>query len=114
MEFQLFVEQPTLELKKGIVVKADTSLEYESEKARQVLRELTLETYLSDEGTNGINRYKSESHITISLNAGDILLFDPMRGYYLPPYPQTTIEQAIEDISSLRGVKLAPEDESEG
>ena len=114
MDFQLFVEQPSLELKKGIMVREDTDLEYESEKARQALRDLTLETYLSDEGTNGINSYKSESYITISLNAGDILLFDPVRGYYLPSYPQTTIEKAIEDISSLRGIKLAPGEESEG
>lgn len=113
MEFQLFVEQPSLELKKGIMVKADTALEYESEKVKQVLRDLKLETYLNDKGTNGINSYTSESHITISLNAGDILLFDPARGYYLPNYPQTTIEKAIEDISSLRGIKLAPEEESE-
>ena len=114
MDFQLFVEQPSLELKKGIIVKADTALEYKSEKVSQKIQGLKLEMEMKDEGTNGINSYSSESHITIHLNAGDILLFDETRGYYLPPYPQTTIEKAIEDISSLRGIKLAPDNESEG
>lgn len=113
MNFQLFVEKPSLGLKKGIVVREDTEITFESEKASQTLRGLVLETELSDEGTNGINSYRSKSHITIMLNDGDILLFDTVRGYYLPSYPHTTVEEAIEDISSLRGRKLVSDDESE-
>lgn len=109
MKFELFVDQPCLELKKGIQVHKDTVVSFKSEKAEQLLQDLKLETILDDEGSNGINSYKSKSHITIQLNEGDILLFDPVRGYYLPPYPKTTIERAIEDITSLKGTKFADE-----
>ena len=107
--FELFVDQPSLELYKGIRVHKDTEVAFKNEKVEQLLKDLKLETIMDDEGSNGINSYKSKSHISISLNEGDILLFDPSRGYYLPPYPKTTIEQAIEDISSLKGVRLAEE-----
>ena len=112
MEFELFVDQPSLELKKGIQVKKDTEVAYKGDNVEQFLKDLKLDTILDEEGTNGINSYKSKSHISILLNEGDILLFDPSRGYYLPPYPKTTIEQAIEDITALRGVRLAGEDEN--
>ena len=109
MEFELFVDQPSMELYKGIQVKFDTEVSYKSDNVEQYLKNLKLETLLDEEGSNGINSYKSKSHISISLNEGDILLFDPRRGYYLPPYPKTTVNQAIEDISSLQHVKLSKE-----
>ena len=111
MKFELFVDQPCLELKKGIQVHADTEVAFKNENVEQLLKGLQLDTIMSESGTNGINSYKSKSHICITLNEGDILLFDPNRGYYLPPYPKTTIAQAIEDISSLDGVELADTEE---
>ena len=110
MKFEYFVDQPNLAIKRGITVRADTELSYKSDKVEQVLRDLKLDTILDDEGTNGINTYKSKSHIEITLNDGDILLFDESRGYYLPPYPKSAIEDAISDITSLRCVKLADEE----
>jgi hypothetical protein len=101
MKHELFVEQPSIELKEGIKVTAETELVYKTEKVEQVLKNLVLETTLNDEGTNGFNTYKSRSYVTITLNDGDILLFNEERGYYLPPYPVTTIDDAISDISSL-------------
>lgn len=101
MKFELFVDQPNLALKRGVQVTAQTELHYENERVKQTLKDLTLETDMVESGTNGVNTYESASHITIHLNAGDILLFDENRGYYLPNYPKTTIAQAIEDISSL-------------
>ena len=109
MEFALFVEQPNLDLKKGIQVSKDTEVSYKSEKVEQVIKDLKLDIIMDDEGTNGINSYKSKSHITVNLNEGDILLFDPSRGYYLPPYACTTIKQAAEDLAALQGVKLSAE-----
>lgn len=111
MKFELFVDQPCLELKKGIQVHADTEVAFKNENVEQLLKDLKLDTIMSESGTNGINSYKSKSHICITLNEGDILLFDPSRGYYLPPYPKTTIAQAIEDISSLEGVRLKDAEE---
>lgn len=101
MRHELFVEQPVLDLKEGIKVSADTELSYRNDKVEQVLKDLVLETILSDAGTNGANSYKSKSYLSINLNPGDILLFDEQRGYYMPPYPMTSIDDAISDMSSL-------------
>lgn len=104
MQHEMFVEQPVLDLKEGIRVTADTELLYKNEKVEQVLKNLVLETILDDEGTNGINTYKSKSYLSINLNPGDILLFNEQRGYYMPPYPVTSIDDAISDISSLSDI----------
>ena len=104
MKLDFFVEQPNIELKKGIKVSKDTELLYKNENVEQVLKDLKLETILDQEGSNGVNTYKSKSYMTINLNDGDILLFDEGRGYYMAPIPVTTIEEAIEDISSLKDV----------
>lgn len=106
---ELFVEQPNIDLKIGIKVTKDTEIMYQNEKVDQVLKDLKLETMLKDEGTNGVNTYKSKTYICINLNAGDILLFDESRGYYMPPYPVESIEDAISDIESLRGRELNEE-----
>ena len=110
MKFELFVDQPSLDLKKGIRVTKDTETTFKNENVEQVIKGLTLETIMNDEGTNGINSYKSKSYISITLDEGDYLLFDPGRGYYLPKYPVTTIDQAAEDLASLKGVKLQEEE----
>lgn len=113
MKHELFVDQPNLELKPGIQVRKDTKLSFQNETVEQLLQELKLDTILEEQGTNGINSYKSKSHISIQLNEGDILLFDPSRGYYLPPYPKVTIRQAIEDIRSLEGIAKTADTEDE-
>lgn len=104
MKHELFVEQPVLDLKEGIKVSAETELLYKSEKVEQVIKDLKLETILDDAGSNGFNTYKSKSYLSISLNPGDILLFDENRGYYLPTYPVVSIDDAITDITSLSGI----------
>lgn len=101
MRHELFVEQPNIELKEGIKVSEETELTYKNHKVEQVLKDLVLKTILREEGTNGFNTYKSESNVTVTLNAGDILLFHEERGYYLPAYPMVSIADAISDISSL-------------
>ena len=111
MQLDFFVEQPNIELKKGIKVTKDTELLYKSENVEQVLKDLKLETILDQEGSNGVNTYKSKSYMTINLNDGDILLFDEGRGYYMSSIPVTTIEEAIEDISSLKDVVESLEEE---
>lgn len=109
MEFKLFVDQPSLDLHKGIQVTKDTEATFENENVEQVIKNLTLETIMNEEGDNGLNSYKSKSYISIKLNEGDILIFSPERGYYLPPYPKTTIEQAAKDLESMIGTKLSEE-----
>lgn len=104
MKHELFVEQPVLDLKEGIRVSADTELSYKTENVEQVLKDLVLETVLEDAGSNGVNTYKSKSHVSINLNPGDILLFNEQRGYYMPPYPVASIDDAISDINSLNDI----------
>lgn len=106
MKHELFVEQPNIELKKGIKVTKETELTYSNTKVEQDLKNLVLETVLEDEGSNGINAYKSKSYLSINLNEGDILLFDENRGYYVPPYPVESIDDAISDIESLKGMEI--------
>lgn len=104
MKHELFVEQPNIELKEGIKVTAETELLYKNDKVEQVLKNLVIETIIDDEGTNGVNSYKSKSHVTVYLNDGDILLFSDQRGYYLPTYPVESIDDAISDICSLSDI----------
>lgn len=104
MKHELFVEQPVLDLKEGIKVTAETELAYKSENVEQELKDLVLETFLTESGSNGFNSYKSKSHLSITLNPGDILLFDKQRGYYMPPYPVVSIDDAISDITSLSDI----------
>lgn len=106
MKKELFVEQPNIDLKIGVKVTQDTELAYKNKKVDQVLKDLKLETMLEEEGTNGINTYKTKTYICINLNAGDILLFDENRGYYMPSYPVESVEDAISDITSLKDIKL--------
>lgn len=104
MKHELFVEQPVLDLKEGIRVSEETELLYKNERVEQVLKNLVLESIIDDFGSNGINTYKSKSYLSINLNSGDILLFDSGRGYYMPTYPVTSIDEAISDITSLSDV----------
>lgn len=104
MKHEHFVEQPVLDIKEGIKVSENTELSYKNEKVEQVLHNLVLETILDDTGSNGVNSYKSKTYLSITLNPGDILLFDEQRGYYMPPYPVTSIDDAISDITSLSDI----------
>lgn len=103
---QFFVEQPNIDLMVGIKVTKETKLTYKSDKVEQELKNLVLETILEEEGANGINTYNSKSYLRINLNDGDVLLFDESRGYYMPPYPVVSIDDAISDIESLRGMEF--------
>ena len=104
MKFDLFVEQPNIDLKMGIKVTKETELTYSNNKVEQELKNLVLETILEEEGSNGVNTYTSRSYLRINLNDGDVLLFDENRGYYMPPYPVESIDDAISDIESLKGL----------
>ena len=113
MKHELFIDQPSIDFKVGIRVTEETELLYKNETVDQVLKNLVLKTILCDEGTNGINTYKSKSEIAINLNDGDILLFSDARGYYLPPYPVVSIDDAISDICSLKDIPRFKEGGSE-
>ena len=104
MKHELFVEQPVLDLKEGIKVTKETEVSFKNDNVEQVLKDLVLETIMNESGSNGFNSYRSKSYLNITLNEGDILLFDEKRGYYMPSYPVETMDDAISDISSLESV----------
>lgn len=101
-KLNLFVEQPNISLFKGIKVTKDTVRSYNAETVEQEIKDLKLETIITEGGSNGINTYSRKTYLKISLNEGDILLFDKQKGFYLPTYPVSTIEDAITDINSLK------------
>lgn len=113
MKLRLFVEQPSINMTAGVRVTKDTEFIYKNENVEQVVQNLHFETIKKDKGSNGFNSYESTSLIKIQLNEGDILLFDKDRGYYLPSYPVTSIEDAIDDISSLEEFNEMEVEESE-
>lgn len=112
MKHELFVEQPSTDLKAGIVVKKETELHFKNERVEQVLKDLILETITNNEGThNGINAFKTKSYIHLGLNEGDILLFDKEVGYYMPAHPMTTVEEAISDLEGIKDIRLQENEE---
>lgn len=102
MKKEYFVEQPDITLYEGIKVNKDTKLSFKNDKVEQELKDLVLESIIVDNGDNGINTYSSKMYLKINLNSGDILLFNENKGYYLPSYPYTSVEDAIADINSLK------------
>lgn len=104
MTHEVFVSQPCLDLYEGIRVTADSAFSFQNEKVTQQLRDLQLHTILREEGISGNNAYRSESHITLRLNAGDVLLFHESRGYYLPGMPAVSIPEAVDAITSLEAL----------
>lgn len=118
MKKQLFVEQVNIEVKEGIKVDKEMTLIYKAEGVEQTLNNLVLETMVEKQGSNGINSYENKSYIKLQLNEGDILLFDESRGYYMPTFPVTSINDAIDDINSLKDVQemyeRMSEDDTEG
>lgn len=104
MKHELFVEQPSIDLMEGIRVTEETALTFKSDSAEQTLKDLVLETVLEETGSTGFNRYSTKSRIRIELNPGDILLLHKERGYYLPKFPVESVEEAVADLESLRGL----------
>ena len=104
-KLNLFVEQPNLSFLQGIKVNKNTERRYNNETVEQELKDLKLETIITEEGSNGINSYSRKTYLKINLNEGDILLFNEQKGFYLPTYPVSTIEDAIADINSLEDFK---------
>ncbi len=106
MKHDVFVRQPSVELHRGIRIKKDTKITYESKHGRQTVENLTLYIEAKESGVSGLNSYETESRIKIRLNEGDVLLFEEERGYYLPVNTFCTPAQAAEDLASLKNVTI--------
>jgi hypothetical protein len=85
----------------GIVVDKDTTLEYENENVKQTLKDLVFESTTTVKGEN----FTSEYHTTITLNEGDVLIFEEEgRGYIKPVEEFVTVKEAIEELELIKEV----------
>ncbi len=94
-----FIRKPSIDLMPGIRVTKDTQLEYENENVKQTISELVLHTVAEIKGEG----YESKCETTIYLEDGDVLLFEgDGRGYIKPVEGFVTIEEAIDDLTSIK------------
>ena len=98
---QKFINKPSIDMLAGIKVTKDTTLEYENENVKQTLKDLVFDSTTIVKGEN----YTSEYHTIITLNEGDILIFEEEgRGYIKPVEQFVTIEEAIEELNCIKEV----------
>lgn len=98
---EIFIRRPDIDMYGGIKVTRDTELTYENENVKQTLKDLEFHSITTVKGEN----YTSTYDTTITLQEGDILVFEEEgRGYIKPVERFVTIEEAIQDLEAIRGI----------
>ena len=98
---QVFMRKPSIDLYSGVRVDKDTVLEYKNENVEQTLKDLIFHSVTKVKGES----FESVYDTTIQLKVGDVLVFEAEgRGYIKPVEDFVTIEEAIEDLSNIKGV----------
>jgi hypothetical protein len=96
---QKFIRRPSVDLYLGIKVTKDTTLEYENENVKQILKDLVFHSVTKVKG----EKFESVYDTTINLEEGDVLLFEEeSRGYIVPVDTFVTIQEAIEDYENIK------------
>ena len=96
---QKFIRKPSVDLYPGIRVDKKTTFQYTNENVDQKLVDLVFHSVTKVKGDG----YKSVYTTTIQLQEGDILLFEENgRGYIKPVEGFVAIEEAIEDLTSIK------------
>lgn len=96
---QKFINKPSIDMLAGIRVDKDTNLEYENENVKQTLKDLVFDSVTTVKGEN----FTSEYHTTITLNEGDVLIFEEEgRGYIKPVEQFVTVAEAIEELECIK------------
>ena len=96
-----FIYKPSIDMLAGIKVTKDTTLEYENENVKQTLKDLVFDSTTTVKGDN----YTSTYHTVITLNEGDVLIFEEEgRGYVKPVEQFVTVEEAIEELGHIKEV----------
>ena len=96
---QKFIAKPSIDMLAGIIVTKDTTLEYENENVEQTLKDLVFDSKTTVKGET----FTSEYHTVITLNEGDILIFEEEgRGYIKPVENFVTVEEAIKELECLK------------
>lgn len=98
---EVFIRKPMIDLYGGIRVTKETVLEYKNENVEQQLKDLVFHSVTKVAGEG----YESVYDTTIQLNEGDVLVFEEEgRGYIKPVEDFVTVEEAIEDLTNIKGV----------
>ena len=98
---QVFIRKPSIDLYSGIRVDKDTVLEYKNENVEQKLENMVLHSITKIKGED----FESVYDTTIHLKEGDALVFEEEgRGYIKPVEDFVTIEEAIDDLTNIKGV----------
>ena len=96
---QKFIYKPSIDMLAGIKVTKETTLEYENENVKQTLKDLVFDSTTTVKGET----FTSEYHTVITLNEGDILIFEEEgRGYIKPVENFVTVEEAIKELECLK------------
>ena len=98
---QVFIRKPSIDLYPGIRVDKDTVLDYKNDNVEQTLKDLVFHSVTKVKGEG----FESVYDTTIQLKDGDVLVFEEEgRGYIKPVESFVTIEEAIEDLTNIKGV----------
>ena len=96
---QKFISKPSVDMLAGIIVTKDTTLEYENENVKQTLKDLVFDSTTTVKGET----FTSEYHTVITLNEGDVLIFEEEgRGYIKPVEQFVTVEEAIKELECIK------------
>ena len=96
---QKFINKPSIDMLAGIKVTKETTLEYKNENVEQTLKDLVFDSKTTVKGDN----FTSEYHTVITLNEGDILIFEEEgRGYIKPVEQFVTVEEAIKELECIK------------
>lgn len=96
---QKFMSKPSIDMYGGIRVDKDTTLEFKNENVEQTLKDLVFDSKTIVKGDN----FTSEYHTVITLNEGDILIFEEEgRGYIKPVEEFVTVEEAIKELECIK------------
>jgi hypothetical protein len=99
---QVFIAKPRVDLYPGVKVDKDTTLEYKNDKVEQTVKDLVFHSVTKAEGEG----YTSTIDTTITLQEGDVLIFEEEdRGYIKPVYDFVTVEEAIEELSCIKDIE---------
>lgn len=97
----VFIRKPSIDMYSGIKVTKDTVLEYKNENVIQYVKNLVFHSVTKVKGEG----YTSKYDTTIHLKEGDVLVFEEEgRGYIKPVEDFVTIEEAIEELTNIKGV----------
>lgn len=94
-----FIARPSIDLYPGIRVTKNTNLEFKNKNVKQTIKDLVFHSVSRVKGVG----FRSKYDTTITLQEGDILIFEEDgRGYIKPVEPFVSIEEAIADLENIK------------